>query len=755
MQRSLYTGVSGLSNHQAILDVSANNLANVSTNGFKASRISFATALNQTNFAGAAPTGNVGGTNPRQIGLGVTTSSVDVDMKQGALLSTGKNTDLAIQGNGFFQVSDGTRSYYTRVGNFSFDSNNSLVDLGSGNKVLGNLFGESSDTQPVAFNAPITIPSGASLPSKRTSEITFQGNLSSTSKAIQGESVTSLFPLVDETTKENATESTRLSDLAGFKDAIDPGNAAAATQVRTLNVYGTRMDGVGYTAAVTINPWRDSVSDLVARLNSALVQGSSRFGSVALDNGALVASGQGTGTSFSMFLGDANPTALSANDAALGGAVGYTGGAVGTTVTFEAAVVPGIALPGTNINRMRPLFVMPAIDLSAQAGKSLTVSVQVDGTTVGSMNISAADFSNATSKRTFVPPSMPAVTAASQITYTISGDLDLGGGNTVAYTTAYENQDDLALMITDTDSDSIVDMFDTGSTATNKDPSAWQYSDATNTMFDWYRTRFVPETVTSSIEVYDPLGQKHLIEARMFRNGSKPDPTDSTQNRSSWDMILGVRPGEGAIIDDLVSGIEFDQKGRFTGDYGKTLKGNTLADNGYAGDPSSKTIRIDWNSTGTSSPATIDLGLGDANTVNGLTAFGSRSSATAVRQDGFADGKLDALTVSKTGDIVGLFTNGISKKLAQVQLATFANPAGLTQVGTSLWAESPNSGQSILREAGTGGAGYITAGALEGSNVDIASEFTRLITAQRGFQVNARVIQTTDQVLQELAGLIR
>ena len=104
MMRSLDSGVSGLSNHQSILDITANNLANISTSGFKGSRVSFNTAMNQTASAGSSPGGQSGGTNPKQIGLGVANGSVDVDMRQGALQSTGRSLDLAIQGEGFFKV---------------------------------------------------------------------------------------------------------------------------------------------------------------------------------------------------------------------------------------------------------------------------------------------------------------------------------------------------------------------------------------------------------------------------------------------------------------------------------------------------------------------------------------------------------------------------------------------------------------------------------------------------------------------------
>ena len=108
MQRALSSGVTGMLTNQLALDVTSNNLANVNTPGFKGSRVTFATSLIQTTFAGAAAGNNVGGQNPRQVGLGVDGASIEVDMGQGALNSTGRTLDLAIQGEGFFEVTDGT-----------------------------------------------------------------------------------------------------------------------------------------------------------------------------------------------------------------------------------------------------------------------------------------------------------------------------------------------------------------------------------------------------------------------------------------------------------------------------------------------------------------------------------------------------------------------------------------------------------------------------------------------------------------------
>ncbi|WP_406678111.1 flagellar hook-basal body protein [Moorella sp. ACPs] len=129
MMRSLYSGVSGLRTHQLRMDVIGDNIANVNTVGFKRSTVTFKDVFYQTMRGGAGgATGGPGGTNPQQIGLGVTLNSIDVIHTQGAAASTGNGTDLMIQGDGFFQVKDTKGTiYFTRAGNFHFDSIGNLV----------------------------------------------------------------------------------------------------------------------------------------------------------------------------------------------------------------------------------------------------------------------------------------------------------------------------------------------------------------------------------------------------------------------------------------------------------------------------------------------------------------------------------------------------------------------------------------------------------------------------------------------------
>ena len=138
-----------------------------------------------------------------------------------------------------------------------------------------------------------------------------------------------------------------------------------------------------------------------------------------------------------------------------------------------------------------------------------------------------------------------------------------------------------------------------------------------------------------------------------------------------------------------------------------------------------------------------------------LTGFAGLDTVAAVKQDGQAAGTLQSFSLGSDGTITGAFSNGLKQVIGRIALASFTNPAGLEKAGGSLFQTTVNSGNPQLGAAGTGGRGTLAGGALEMSNVDLSSEFTNLIVAQRGFQANSRVITTSDEVLQELVNLKR
>lgn len=181
MLRSLFSGVTGLQAHQIAMDVESNNIANVNTIGYKYSRANFSDLLAQTSQIATAPQGQLGGKNAVQVGLGTSVSSITRIMTQGSIQNTDKNTDVAIQGDGFFIVSsDGGSTYkYTRSGDFKFDAQGNFVD-NNGFIVQGWLRNE--ETGKVDSTAPITniqIKPGLTTPANATTDVVLKANLDS------------------------------------------------------------------------------------------------------------------------------------------------------------------------------------------------------------------------------------------------------------------------------------------------------------------------------------------------------------------------------------------------------------------------------------------------------------------------------------------------------------------------------------------------------------------------------------------------
>jgi flagellar hook protein FlgE len=138
-----------------------------------------------------------------------------------------------------------------------------------------------------------------------------------------------------------------------------------------------------------------------------------------------------------------------------------------------------------------------------------------------------------------------------------------------------------------------------------------------------------------------------------------------------------------------------------------------------------------------------------------LTQFASDSNASITKSDGYAQGFLDTYSIGQTGEVNAVFTNGQNKVIGRIALAVFKNPAGLEKTAENMYQITPNSGDAIVGLPGDGSMGSLNPGTLEMSNVDISREFTEMISTQRGFQANSRIITASDEMLQELVNLKR
>lgn len=243
MGSALSTGVTGLQAHQKMLDVAGNNLANVNTTAFKAGRITFSELLSETIKKASQPTTNTGGTNPQQMGSGVGVSGISRLMAQGNIVKTGNPLDVAIEGEGYLTLSDGSQNLYTRAGAFGVDADSYLVDPATGYRVqrIGSE-GESDGFQTSGVSNT-RVPYDAALPAQATSSITVQGNLGADAllSVAQTQELTSDIAFTT-SSGAAATGTTLISALDQYDEDETWANG-------TLTFSGTKPDGTAYASA--------------------------------------------------------------------------------------------------------------------------------------------------------------------------------------------------------------------------------------------------------------------------------------------------------------------------------------------------------------------------------------------------------------------------------------------------------------------------------------------------------------------------
>jgi flagellar hook protein FlgE len=139
--------------------------------------------------------------------------------------------------------------------------------------------------------------------------------------------------------------------------------------------------------------------------------------------------------------------------------------------------------------------------------------------------------------------------------------------------------------------------------------------------------------------------------------------------------------------------------------------------------------------------------------LSNFSQYGATFAVSSVNQNGYTTGQLRGVEIDNSGVLFTRYTNGQSRQIGQIALASFTNPNGLQPSGDSTWVETFSAGQPTLSTPGLGGTGAIQSGALEGSNVELTSQLVRMIIAQRNFQANAQLIQTEDTVTQTIINL--
>ena len=463
MMRSLYSGVSGLQNHQTRMDVIGNNISNVNTTGFKRGRVNFQDMISQQLSGAAKPTDEIGGVNAKEVGLGMTVASIDNIFNQGNLQSTGVSTDIAIQGNGFFVLKSGEESFYTRNGAFGLDMNGTLVNPATGMRVQGWMAEDVNGQMMVSTAATPTdlvIPVGSKDPAKETTNVNFACNLN-----------------------KNTPE---------ILEGASPEDIVKGTWGTEQKIY----DSFGNEHMLSVSFRR----------------------------------------------------------------------VVGTPNQWEA-----------------------------------TVNIDEDN----------ADFTQTR----------------------------VGLGST------------------------------------------------------------------------DGMGNTFIVSFDNY--GALQSVTDSAGNVTNPEGQVVIQTSF-AVPDSNV-----DEEGN----------------------PYRQTLNINLGTIGSFKDT--------------ITQSSSKSTTKAFYQDGYTMGYLDNFEIDSSGVITGVYSNGTNRTIGQIAMASFTNQQGLEKAGDNTYVESNNSGMARIGESGVAGKGTLMAGALEMSNVDLSEQMTDMIVTQRGFQSNAKTIQTADTLLETVLSLKR
>ena len=256
---------------------------------------------------------------------------------------------------------------------------------------------------------------------------------------------------------------------------------------------------------------------------------------------------------------------------------------------------------------------------------------------------------------------------------------------------------------------------------------------------------------STGITVYDSLGTAQDLTVYFTKTANLTWNYNVVASSSSVTVDASALSGTNALI--YTGSLTFTTAGALDTETSVAYYDASSASAGgidfTGGAAANQTITFDFGTSITTDSGGSTAGL------DGTTQFGSTSTLLTLSQDGQTSGSLTGTSISDTGIIVGRFSNGTTRSLGQVALARFTNPNGLDAVGGNQFIESADSGSPVIGGPGTGAFGKVVANTLESSNVDLGDELVNMITMQRSFQANSRIITTTNTLLGELVNLSR
>lgn len=730
MMRSLFSGVSGLKNHQSRMDVIGNNISNINTIGFKSSRTTFADTLSQSQSAASAPNGTLGGINGRQVGLGSAVASVDLIFTDGSAQATGKNTDLTLNGNGLFVLKNGDAYYYSRDGAFEFDTDGNFVLPGSGLYVQG-WNGNNGNINTNGATENIVIRSGQTMPGTQTTTIDYSGNINSADPTIVSITYTSGGGTADPT---SVIQSKTVQSI----DVRRAQNVNYDARIMTMDVTDTNGQAIaqdqfvhGETYATTGINAEKIEGVTIGRIDYKINTGVTTIDG---DQSVTVILSNGTSQTFN------NVTAGTTYN--IGAAFSDTAGYDATTM--EAASEATIT--SITVRDATQAYTYPQ-SVAYNAGQNVKVHY-----TDGSVE-TVSNGAYSVNQDVFNTVNVDGVNV-------IAATLTLSDGSTRKVTSGFYERNHSVPITT------VVTVYDSEGNA-----------HAVPVLIDKDRSSndtLINNDALMLARVVNEDGERinyAALEKSQDENGNlmyKYTMADGTSalvdpDQVTWDNRWRVymAPGQG-ISGPTYQFSMTEEDGSVTAGY-LNVTTDPLSGNPNGGAPSYIYFNEDGSySTAATSGASLytiySNGNGASPTTSsvGFDAVSQYAGNTTVYgiSDGNAYGVLQKVQIDEGGIITGTYSNGIIRNEAQIAVAQFVNNAGLTKAGTSLYQESNNSGTPNIKTVHALGLS-ITPSSLEMSNVDLANELAEMIITQRGFQSNSKIITVGDEMLETIVNMKR
>ena len=747
MMRALYSSVAGLKTHQTKMDVLGNNIANVNTVGFKSTRVTFSTMIYQktSSASGANAETGKGGINAKQIGLGSTFASTTVSVATGgANESTGNAFDLKLtdtNSTSFFVVSNGSENMFTRAGAFYVDGAGNLCMESTGYTVMGWQVDANGNIKKDTVS-PLKVMSAGN----QTSQPEY------TTKAVCS-------GILDDNSSNVNTDSGYTMNLNFFDNLGYPYTAKFAAKI------DNNTDG-GYTVSLT------NILDS----NGKSILGGVSMGSLFGTGNASNQQGGGVDITDNYVMSAGKSNALKTLARQLTTSTPAASTDPSRTYSFSGATINSIL--GTTFPDDVTIEYTVKVDQSTEepiafgesgyassikvispTGINVTEDYREMRTDTGAYVFVTGTGGQGQGQSTATAPSVDANTnsvlnATLQRTENLQSVIrDLEESGTITFTSNGQNQvatieaDIIATIesrlgaTTQTQGPLTITKTTTAAQGTTPASTTYSIADSAGQSFTGWDTLSVSKNLTSSDIL--PLG--YLTVSGSAANGEDV----FTEKLPSDVEVRYYGDGHYTIVTPRTDGFKL----QFS-----TADG-TLQYVGQQGSMT-QTLRLPdvepFKTQGNFSNISIDF-----STIKNLANNGS---STAAMSGGDADGdgrgkKIGALTglsVDTSGKIFGTYDNGNTALLGQIAVARFANASGLESVGENCFKTTLNSGEfdGIGVEIDADGSS-ITTGVLEMSNVDLATEFTQMITTQRGYQANSRVITTSDSILEELINLKR